>query len=71
MSGVLDAASYEGYPELLPLVQSVNDHPEALATGDYGIRDSALQAEKFIFDQSASFLLYHHENDCGLNLLSL
>jgi hypothetical protein len=40
----------EYYKELIPLVDTVKTRPEVFATGDYGVRDSALVAEKFVFD---------------------
>lgn len=51
------AVAEEYHAELKPLVESVRDHPEALATGDYGIRDSALQAEKFVFDHGKYMII--------------
>lgn len=54
---MFSAVAEEYHAELKPLVESVRDHPEALATGDYGIRDSALQAEKFVFDHGQCIVI--------------
>lgn len=59
MSSALNAVADEYHAETRPLVDSVRDHPEALATGDYGIRDSALQAEKFVFDHGKHIPIKH------------
>ena len=48
----------EHYKELIPLVDSVKTRPEVFATGDYGVRDSALLAEKFVFDHGANTRSY-------------
>jgi U3 small nucleolar RNA-associated protein MPP10 len=48
MSAADDQDEY--YKELIPLVNTVKTRPEVFATGDYGVRDSALVAEKFVFD---------------------
>lgn len=52
MSGADDDGKY--FKELIPLVASVNARPETFATGDYGVRDSALLAEKFVFDHGTN-----------------
>jgi hypothetical protein len=52
MSTADDDGKY--FKELVPLVDSVKARPEVFATGDYGVRDSALLAEKFVFDHGTS-----------------
>ncbi|KAF8317444.1 Mpp10 protein [Clavulina sp. PMI_390] len=56
MTSVADATAVveDYYPDLIPLVESVRERSEGLATGDYQIRDSALRAEKFAFDHAIS-----------------
>lgn len=44
----------EYFKELIPLVNTVKTRPEVFATGDYGVRDSALVAEKFVFDHGTN-----------------
>ena len=41
-------------PALRPLVELVRRRPEGLATGDEAMRESALRATKFLFDQGTS-----------------